>query len=200
MITNYKENRVKTFIYIFCVAVCQILQAGDTGQWPKWRGPDDNGMARGDAPLHWSDTENIKWKAAIPGRGHSSPVLWGDKIFLTTAIPTDPAKAPAPGRSTEQRPRGQRGNPGAQPENRFEVLRCSTSAERIEHNITFVARNAGDSFQERLGFLSGIAKVFLARRGWDIIPKVLQWNARHLIGVLNQPRHPGASVDQIAPK
>jgi hypothetical protein len=38
-------------------------------------------MARTDAPLHWSDTENIKWEAAIPGRGHSSPVLWGDKIF-----------------------------------------------------------------------------------------------------------------------
>jgi len=33
------------------------------------RGPDDNGMAQSDAPLHWSDTENIKWKAAIPGRG-----------------------------------------------------------------------------------------------------------------------------------
>jgi len=58
-------------------AVCQLALAVDPGQWPKWRGPDDNGMARTDAPLHWSDTENIKWKAAIPGRGHSSPVLVG---------------------------------------------------------------------------------------------------------------------------
>ena len=45
-------------------------------------------MARGDAPLHWSDTEHIKWKAEIPGRGHSSPVIWGDKVFVTTAVPT----------------------------------------------------------------------------------------------------------------
>ena len=53
--------------------------------WPRWRGPDNDGMARGDAPLHWSDTEHIKWKAEIPGRGHSSPVIWGDKVFVTTA-------------------------------------------------------------------------------------------------------------------
>ena len=56
--------------------------------WAQWRGPNWDGMARGDAPLHWSDTEHVKWKAEIPGRGHSSPVVWGDKIFLTTAVPT----------------------------------------------------------------------------------------------------------------
>jgi outer membrane protein assembly factor BamB len=44
-------------------------------------------MARGDAPLAWSDAKNIAWKIPIPGRGHSSPVLWGDKLFLTTAVP-----------------------------------------------------------------------------------------------------------------
>src|ERR1019366_9831918 len=88
---------------VSCLAVSQLLLAGDPGQWPKWRGPDDNGVARTDAPLHWSDTENIKWKASIPGRGHSSPVLWGDKIFLTTAVPTDPAKANRPGRAMEKR-------------------------------------------------------------------------------------------------
>src|ERR1700722_16099873 len=58
------------------------------GDWPRFRGPDNDGMARGDAPLHWSDTEHIKWKAEIPGRGHSSPVIWGDKVFVTTAVPT----------------------------------------------------------------------------------------------------------------
>src|SRR5262245_5286618 len=55
--------------------------------WPRWRGPYETGMARGDAPTTWSDTKNIKWKVPIPGRGHSSPVLWGDQIFITTAIP-----------------------------------------------------------------------------------------------------------------
>jgi len=60
--------------------------AGD-GDWPHWRGPNDDGMARGDAPLRWSDEEHIAWKAAVPGRGHSSPVVWADRIFLTTAVP-----------------------------------------------------------------------------------------------------------------
>jgi len=99
-----------------CAAVCQFALAVDPGQWPKWRGPDDNGMARSDAPLHWSDTENIKWKAAIPGRGHSSPVLWGDKIFLTTAVPTTAPEADAP-----RRRRGG-GDLNPQPEQRFEVI------------------------------------------------------------------------------
>src|SRR4029077_12696632 len=57
------------------------------GDWPRWRGPNDDGMARGDAPLRWSDEEHIAWKAAVPGRGFSSPVVWGDRIFLTTAVP-----------------------------------------------------------------------------------------------------------------
>jgi outer membrane protein assembly factor BamB len=61
---------------------------GGDSDWPRWRGPENDGMARGDAPMHWSDTEHIKWKAEIPGRGHSSPVIWGDKIFVTTAVPT----------------------------------------------------------------------------------------------------------------
>ncbi|MBI3423704.1 MAG: PQQ-binding-like beta-propeller repeat protein [Acidobacteria bacterium] len=59
--------------------------------WAQWRGPFFNGMAATDAPTQWSDKQNIKWKAAIPGRGHSTPVIWGDKIFLTTAIPTNAA-------------------------------------------------------------------------------------------------------------
>ena len=68
------------------------LAAGD-GDWPFWRGPSGDGMARGDAPLRWSDTERIAWKANVPGRGFSSPVVWGDRIFLTTAVPTTPATA-----------------------------------------------------------------------------------------------------------
>jgi outer membrane protein assembly factor BamB len=67
--------------------------AGDAGDWPQWRGPDWNGIARGEAPVHWSDSEHVKWKADIPGRGHSSPVIWGDRIFVTTSMPTGAASA-----------------------------------------------------------------------------------------------------------
>ena len=66
------------------LAVAPLL----AGDWPNWRGPANNGTAEGDAPLTWSDSQNVAWKTAIPGRGHSTPVIWGDRIFVTTAVPT----------------------------------------------------------------------------------------------------------------
>lgn len=72
------------------------------GEWPQYRGPRGDGVAGADAPLRWSDTENIKWKIQLPGKGNSSPIVWGEMLFLTTAIPTGktpPASAaPASGR------------------------------------------------------------------------------------------------------
>jgi outer membrane protein assembly factor BamB len=72
---------------IWTVALLLTLSAGEPDQWPRWRGPADDGMARGGAPLEWSEGKNIAWKADVPGLGHSSPVIWGDQIFLTTAVP-----------------------------------------------------------------------------------------------------------------
>ena len=57
--------------------------------WPQWRGPLLNGVApHGDPPVEWSETKNVKWKATIPGDGNSTPVIWGDKLFVLTAAPT----------------------------------------------------------------------------------------------------------------
>jgi outer membrane protein assembly factor BamB len=57
------------------------------GNWPQWRGPDGQGVStEKDLPTEWSATKNIKWKTPIAGRAHSSPIVWGNKIFLTTAI------------------------------------------------------------------------------------------------------------------
>jgi outer membrane protein assembly factor BamB len=58
------------------------------GMWPMWRGPLGTGAAPGaDPPLAWSETRNVKWKIEIPGRGSATPVIWGDRLFLLTAIP-----------------------------------------------------------------------------------------------------------------
>lgn len=55
--------------------------------WPQWRGPRGQGVSdEKNLPLEWTPTKNIKWKAAIPGRGHSSPIVWSNRVFLTTAI------------------------------------------------------------------------------------------------------------------
>lgn len=56
--------------------------------WPQWRGPLGTGVAPdADPPIEWSETKNIRWKIELPGKGHSSPILWGDLIFITTAAP-----------------------------------------------------------------------------------------------------------------
>jgi outer membrane protein assembly factor BamB len=80
--------------------------------WPTWRGPHATGVSpKGNPPIEWSETKNVRWKTEIPGKGSASPIVWGDKVFVLTAIPTekrDPAKAsPAPAEAAPQRgPRG----------------------------------------------------------------------------------------------
>ena len=54
--------------------------------WPQWRGPEGRGVAEGTYPDEWSPEKNIAWKAPVDGRGHSSPVVWGTHLFLTTSI------------------------------------------------------------------------------------------------------------------
>jgi outer membrane protein assembly factor BamB len=69
------------------VAVRAIMPApGAEHQWPRLRGPDGQGTTFDTAlPLHWGPRENVVWKTEVPGRGNSSPVIWDDRIFLTTA-------------------------------------------------------------------------------------------------------------------
>jgi outer membrane protein assembly factor BamB len=98
--------------------------------WPQWRGLNNDGMARGDAPVEWSDTKNIAWRVSIPGKGNSSPVIWGEKIFLTTAVPTDgasatpPATNPTPAAAGQGRRqgRGPGGGANAGREHKFVVM------------------------------------------------------------------------------
>lgn len=54
--------------------------------WHQWRGPNNNGVAESDAPLEFSATERVQWRVPIPGKGHSTPVIAGDTIYLTTAM------------------------------------------------------------------------------------------------------------------
>lgn len=83
--------------------------------WPQWRGPEATGYApSGNPPVEWSETKNVKWKVEIPGRGHSSPVVWDNRIFITTAIQTS-EKGELP-EIAESSASGRRGPPSRQPE------------------------------------------------------------------------------------
>lgn len=84
----YSRLGIAIVVAIFS-ALFVIQSAGAAGgaKWPQWRGPSGQGTSEEkDLPTQWSPTMNIKWKTAIAGRGHSSPIVWGDRIFLTTAI------------------------------------------------------------------------------------------------------------------
>ena len=71
------------------LSVCLSSTAADTiaEDWPEFRGPQGNGHApHANIPLTWSETENIRWKIAVPGEGHSSPVIANGQLWLTTAL------------------------------------------------------------------------------------------------------------------
>lgn len=68
----------------------RALQSGitvDAGDWPWWRGPGRNGIAdaKQTVPVRWSETDNIIWKAAVPGKGHGSPIIVGNRVVIATA-------------------------------------------------------------------------------------------------------------------
>lgn len=57
--------------------------------WHQWRGPEANGVApAGDPPIEWDQTRNRKWTVEIPGHGKSTPIIWGQRVFLITAVNT----------------------------------------------------------------------------------------------------------------
>jgi outer membrane protein assembly factor BamB len=63
--------------------------------WPQWRGPLANGVAPfAHPPLRWSETNNVRWKVPLPGKGHSTPIIFGDYIFVSAAVPVGPAQTP----------------------------------------------------------------------------------------------------------
>jgi outer membrane protein assembly factor BamB len=69
------------------LVVLALATSGYAEEWPGWRGPRGDGTsAEKDIPIHWSSTDNVAWKTPVPGTGHSSPVIWGDRIFLTTCL------------------------------------------------------------------------------------------------------------------
>jgi outer membrane protein assembly factor BamB len=92
---------MRRFLLIILAAFfLPIPAAGQNGNgaehyWPQWRGPLGTGVApHASPPVEWSERKNIRWKIALPGNGHSTPIVWGDRIFITTAVPYGEALPP----------------------------------------------------------------------------------------------------------
>src|SRR5205823_10814829 len=70
-------------LFLFTCCTTTFVLADD---WPAWRGPDGSGHSKESGlPTRW-DAKSVVWKTALPGEGQSSPVIWGNRIFLTTAL------------------------------------------------------------------------------------------------------------------
>ena len=96
-------GRIRSDLLLAVVAGC-LVGAGSvsaqvpkaaSGDWPWWRGPNFNGVAEAgqEVPIEWSDTKNVVWKVAVPGRGHSTPIVVGNRVFLQTADETDKSQS-----------------------------------------------------------------------------------------------------------
>jgi len=103
--------------------------------WPQWRGPAETGAALyGNPPVEFSETKNIKWKTEIPGKGHATPIVWGDQIIVLTAVATD--KKPAQGDARQEA--GRMGPPSSGTEfiHKFEVISVDRKTGKIQWERT----------------------------------------------------------------
>jgi len=126
------------------IAVCCLMTApaaaddrldrnDSLGNWPQWRGPLGTGVApHANPPIEWSEGKNVRWKVELPGLGHSTPIVWDDRVFVTTAVPYGDALPPQPSRAP-----GAHDNLAVTHRQRFVVLAVSRSEGRIlwQHKV-----------------------------------------------------------------
>src|SRR5262245_47401799 len=90
-------TRVRLPILTVCLAITAGAAALGAANWPGWRGEGQGISTESGLPTEWSGSTNVAWKVPVGGRGHSSPIVWGNRVFLTTAVEGDLApgnKAP----------------------------------------------------------------------------------------------------------
>src|SRR6266566_1078962 len=88
-----KKNAILTAAAWLLAALASAADfaAGRLDNWHRWRGPEANGtVPNGDPPVTWSEKTNIKWKAPLTGRGSATPIVWGDRVFVLTAVKAKP--------------------------------------------------------------------------------------------------------------
>jgi len=108
-------------------------------------------VATGEPPVSWSDSSNVKWKVEIPGRGYSTPVAWGDRLFLTTAIPTGKKPADAAPAAGGGGRAGAGGGSGAGEEHRLEVLAVNRATGKVLWQKTAVTATPHEGYHHLYG-------------------------------------------------
>jgi outer membrane protein assembly factor BamB len=79
-------SRLARSLFLVCLIPLALAGGVRAENWPQWRGPNGDGISKEtNLPTHWSDTENVVWSLPLPGMGGSTPAVWGERIFLTSA-------------------------------------------------------------------------------------------------------------------
>jgi outer membrane protein assembly factor BamB len=86
-ISRSKLRRATLWLPVVIMVLAAMPGRAYSENWPAWRGPRGDGTSmEKNVPLKWSETENVVWKVPVPGKGHASPIVWGDRIFVVTAV------------------------------------------------------------------------------------------------------------------
>lgn len=94
---QYRIAPVYSAALAFMVFSSLLTAPAGAENWPAWRGILANGVSpAAKPPVKWDEKVNVKWKVRVPGRGDASPIVWGNKIFIQTAVPASGKSAPSP--------------------------------------------------------------------------------------------------------
>ena len=90
MKTKSTLQLLSTFIFLISFILPSFAQEKESDNWVQWRGPLGTGVAvKGNPPISFSETKNLKWKTTIPGKGHATPIVWDKQIIIQSAVATN---------------------------------------------------------------------------------------------------------------
>jgi len=141
-----------------CLALVASLTVAE--DWTSWRGPGNEGVAPTSAPTEWSDEGGVKWRIELPGRGFSTPLVVGDLLVLTTAIPIEPPAGEEPEEEVEEQDRGRgrgrgfggrRGRSVPRVENQFDVMAVDRGTGELAWRRTLVQDTPHEGYHRTYG-------------------------------------------------
>ena len=130
-----------------------VALAGPEENWPQWRGPTMTGSSStAQPPLNWSETSNVRWKTAIPGVGDATPVIWGDKVFVLSAVPTGKKVEPKPAENPDSAAKADSAPPGGGPPGgrRGRGMGGAKPTEFLQFTVFCLDRQSGKVFWQQV--------------------------------------------------
>ena len=97
-----ERTRARTLSLASLLVALSLPATAATNNWPSLRGPERTAVAPGaNPPIEWSEESNVRWKVDLEGTGHASPAVWGDSIYVLSAVDSEPAATPPPAPSSD---------------------------------------------------------------------------------------------------